>query len=134
ITGRDRIIKFEGAYHGHHDSVQVSVLPEADLGADRRPNRVPAASGIPGAMIELTLIAPFNDLDAVEALFDQYPGEVAGVIIEPVMMNCGIIPAEPEFLAGLRDLTRSRGALLVFDEVKTGLTLHPVGATTSMGV
>ena len=134
ITGRDRIIKFEGAYHGHHDSVQVSVLPETDLGADRRPNRVPAASGIPGAMIELTLIAPFNDLEAVEALFDHYPGEIAGVIIEPVMMNCGIIPAEPEFLSGLRALTRRRGALLAFDEVKTGLTLHPGGAAASMGV
>ncbi len=134
ITGRDRIIKFEGAYHGHHDSVQVSVLPEIGLGSDRRPNRVAASSGIPSAMIELTLVAPFNDLQAVEALFDQYPGEIAGVIIEPVMMNCGIIPAEPAFLAGLRALTQHRGALLTFDEVKTGLTIHAGGAAASMGV
>jgi len=134
ITRRDRIIKFEGAYHGHHDSVQVSVLPETGLGPDRRPNRVPASSGIPRAMIDLTLVAPFNDLEAVETLFDQYPGEIAGVIIEPVMMNCGIIAAEPEFLAGIRALTRRQGALLTFDEVKTGLTVHPGGAAGSLGV
>jgi glutamate-1-semialdehyde 2,1-aminomutase len=134
VTGRDRIIKFEGAYHGHHDSVQVSVLPETGLGSDRRPNRVAASSGIPSAMIALTLVAPFNDLQAVEALFDQYDGEIAGVIIEPVMMNCGIIPAEPAFLDGLRALTQRRGALLAFDEVKTGLTIHAGGAVASRGV
>lgn len=134
ITGRERLIKFEGAYHGHHDSVQVSVLPEAGLGPDRRPNRVAASSGIPRAMLDLTLVAPFNDLQAVEALFDQYPGEIAGVLIEPIMMNCGIIPAEIDFLAGLRALTRRRGALLIFDEVKTGLTVHPGGAAAAFGV
>ena len=134
ITGRERIVKFEGAYHGHHDSVQVSVLPERDLGAAHRPRGIAASSGIPRGLLDLTLVAPFNDLAAVEALFDCYPGEIAGVIIEPVMMNCGIIAAEPEFLTGLRSLTRRNGALLVFDEVKTGLTLSAGGAIASMGI
>jgi glutamate-1-semialdehyde 2,1-aminomutase len=134
ITGRDRILKFEGAYHGHHDAVQVSVLPETGFGPAHRPRRAPASRGIPRAMIDLTLVAPFNDLQAVADLFDEYAGEIAGVIIEPVMMNCGIIPAEPAFLEGLRALTRRHGALLVFDEVKTGLTLDPGGATAHFGV
>jgi glutamate-1-semialdehyde 2,1-aminomutase len=95
---------------------------------------VPASSGIPRAIVDLTLVALFNDLRAVEALFDLYPGEIAGVIIEPVMMNCGIIPAEADFLSGLRSLTRRRGALLTFDEVKTGLTLHAGGAIAAFGV
>lgn len=134
ITGRKRIVKFEGAYHGHHDSVQVSVLPERDLGSAKRPRGIAASSGIPQELLDLTLVAPFNDLAAVEALFDSFPGEIAGVILEPIMMNCGIIAAEPEFLDGLRALTRRHGALLTFDEVKTGLTLHPGGATVAMGV
>jgi glutamate-1-semialdehyde 2,1-aminomutase len=134
ITGRNRILKFERAYHGHHDSVQVSVLPEVGLGPARHPRRAPASSGIPRAMIDPTLIAPFNDLEAVEDHFDEYEGEIAGVILEPVMMSCGIIPAELTFLNGLRALTRRHGALLAFDEVKTGLTLDAGGATARFGV
>lgn len=134
ITGRDRIIKFEGAYHGHHDSVQVSVLPEKGLGSRHRPRRVPASAGVPCAMIDLTLIAPFNDLAAVEELFRDYPGEIAGVIVEPVMMNCGIVHPIPGFLEGLRTLTKHHGALLTYDEVKTGFTVHPGGATVLTGV
>jgi glutamate-1-semialdehyde 2,1-aminomutase len=134
ITGRELIIKFEGAYHGHHDSLQVSVLPERDLGSSHRPRPIPASRGIPRAIIDLTLVAPFNDLAAVEDLFSEHAGQIAGIIIEPVLMNCGIIPAETSFLSGLRALTRRHGALLAFDEVKTGLTLAVGGATAHFGV
>jgi glutamate-1-semialdehyde 2,1-aminomutase len=135
ITGRDLIIKVEGCYHGHHDSVQVSVTPEADeVGPAGRPAQVPASSGIPEAITNLTLVATFNDLGSVERLLDEHPGQVAGMIIEPVMMNAGIIEPEPGYLAALRDLLHSRDALLTFDEVKTGLTAGPGGVTGLTGV
>src|SRR5579863_2851855 len=135
ITGRDLIIKIEGGYHGHHDSVQVSVGPEADeVGPEGKPAQVPSSTGIPEPFIRLTLVASFNDLDSVARLLDEYPGEIAGMIIEPIMMNAGIIPPEPGYLAGLRDLLHSRGALLTFDEVKTGLTVGPGGVTQLSGV
>ncbi len=135
ITGRDLIIKIEGCYHGHHDSVQVSVMPAAeDAGPDDKPASVPASSGIPRAITGLTLVAAFNDLDGVARLLDEHPGQVAGMIIEPIMMNAGIIPPAPGYLAGLADLLHSRGALLTFDEVKTGLTTGPGGVTRLSGV
>ena len=135
ITGRDFIIKVEGGYHGHHDSVQVSVAPAADeAGPADRPAQAPSSTGIPQAITRLTLIATYNDLASVQRLLDEHPGQVAGMIIEPVMMNAGIIEPEPGFLAGLRDLLHSRGALLTFDEVKTGLTAGPGGATALTGV
>jgi glutamate-1-semialdehyde 2,1-aminomutase len=135
ITGRDLIIKVEGCYHGHHDSVQVSVTPEADeVGPVDHPAQVPASSGIPEAITNLTLVATFNDLGSVVRLLDEHAGQVAGMIIEPIMMNAGIIEPEPGYLAGLKDLLHSRGALLTFDEVKTGLTAGPEGATGLTGV
>jgi glutamate-1-semialdehyde 2,1-aminomutase len=135
ITGRDLIIKVEGGYHGHHDSVQVSVTPEADeVGPADRPAQVPASSGIPEAIMNLTLVATFNDLGSVQRLLDEHPGQVAGMIIEPIMMNAGIIEPEPGYLAALKELLHSRGALLTFDEVKTGLTAGPQGATGLTGV
>ncbi|MFI5064470.1 MAG: aspartate aminotransferase family protein [Streptosporangiales bacterium] len=135
ITGRDFIIKVEGGYHGHHDSVQVSVAPAADeAGPADRPAQAPSSTGIPQAITRLTLIATYNDLASVQRLLDEHPGQVAGMIIEPVMMNAGIIQPEPGFLAGLKDLLHSRGALLTFDEVKTGLTAGPGGATALTGV
>jgi glutamate-1-semialdehyde 2,1-aminomutase len=135
ITGRDLIIKIEGCYHGHHDSVQVSVLPNPeDAGPANKPAQVPSATGIPQAIIDLTLIATFNDLDSVARLLDEHPGEVAGMIIEPIMMNAGIIPPEPGYLASLKDLLHAHGALLTFDEVKTGLTTGPGGITQLSGV
>jgi glutamate-1-semialdehyde 2,1-aminomutase len=135
ITGRDLIIKVEGGYHGHHDSVQVSVMPEPeDMGPAGRPASAAASSGIPAAIVQLTLVATFNDLGSVERLLDEHPGQVAGMIIEPIMMNAGIIPPEPGYLAGLKDLLHSRGALLTFDEVKTGLTSGPQGVTGLSGV
>jgi len=137
ITGRDLIIKVEGCYHGHHDSVQVSVCPDGDAderGPADRPYSAPASSGIPKAITDLTLIVPFNDLDAVRRRLDDHPGEIAGMILEPIMMNAGIIKPQPGYLAGLKELLHSRGALLTFDEVKTGLTAGPGGATGVTGV
>jgi glutamate-1-semialdehyde 2,1-aminomutase len=135
ITGRDLIIKVEGGYHGHHDSVQVSVMPEPDeMGPASRPASAAASSGIPDAIVQLTLVASFNDLASVERLLDEHPGQVAGMIVEPIMMNAGIIVPEPGYLAGLKDLLHSRGALLTFDEVKTGLTSGPGGVTGLSGV
>jgi glutamate-1-semialdehyde 2,1-aminomutase len=136
ITGRDAIIKVEGCYHGHHDSVQVSVCPEDEdeIGPADRPNSVPSSTGIPAAITELTRIVGFNDLDAVRRLLEEQPGAFAGMIIEPIMMNAGIILPEPGYLAGLKDLLHAHGALLTFDEVKTGLTAGPGGATALTGV
>ena len=137
LTGRDLIIKVEGCYHGHHDSVEVSVCPDGDdedRGPAEHPSSLPASSGIPRAITDLTLVVSFNDLAGVRRVLDEHPGEIAGMILEPIMMNAGIIPPEPGYLQGLKDLLHSRGALLTFDEVKTGLTAGPGGATGYTGV
>jgi glutamate-1-semialdehyde 2,1-aminomutase len=134
ITGRDLIIKFEGAYHGHHDAAMVSVWNEEDLGPEHRPRSVAAGGGIPDAMVDLTLVATFNDLTLVESLFEEHPGEIAGVIVEPILQNCGVLLPEDGFLAELREITKRRDALLTFDEVKTGLTVGLGGATRHFGV
>jgi glutamate-1-semialdehyde 2,1-aminomutase len=134
-TGRDRIIKVEGCYHGHHDSVQVSVTPEPDeLGPREAPHRVPGNTGIPWAIMGLVDVVPFNDVDAVERVLADHPDQIAGMILEPVMMNAGIIHPQPGYLAGLREVLHRHGALLTFDEVKTGLTTGPGGITAFSGV
>ncbi|MEX1264917.1 MAG: aspartate aminotransferase family protein [Actinomycetota bacterium] len=133
-TGRTKIVKIEGAYHGHHDSVHVSFRPdEVAAGSRERPNSVGSA-GIPRAMADLTIIAPFNDAEALASIFDEHSGQIAGLIIEPVMMNAGIIEPDEGYLTAVRDITRRHGALLAFDEVKTGVTIHPGGATALFGV
>jgi glutamate-1-semialdehyde 2,1-aminomutase len=137
ITGRDLIIKVEGCYHGHHDSVQVSVCPDEDQddrGPAERPNSVPSSTGIPQAITDLTLIVGFNDLQAVKRRLEESPAGIAGMILEPIMMNAGIILPDPGYLAGLKELLHAHGALLTFDEVKTGLTAGPGGATGCTGV
>ncbi len=134
ITGRDLILKFEGGYHGHHDAAMVSVWNEEDLGPEHRPQPVAAGGGIPQAMVDLTLVATFNDLSLVEKLFEENPGRIAGVILEPILQNCGVLLPVNGFLAGLREVTRRHGALLTFDEVKTGLTVGRGGATRLYGV
>jgi glutamate-1-semialdehyde 2,1-aminomutase len=135
ITGRDLIIKVEGCYHGHHDSVQVSVYPDpAEMGPADRPASAPSSTGIPRALTDLTLIVGFNDLAAVDRLLREHRGQIAGLILEPIMMNAGIILPEPGYLAALRDLLHAHGALLTYDEVKTGLTAGPAGATGVTGV
>ena len=135
ITGRDLIIKVEGCYHGHHDSVQVSVAPgEEEAGPREKPSSAPASSGIPKAITDLTLVVAFNDLDGVARLLDEHEGQIAGMIVEPVMMNAGIIKPAPGYLAQLRELLHHHGALLTFDEVKTGLTVGPGGVTKAENV
>jgi len=134
ITGRDLIIKVEGCYHGHHDSVQVSVTPEADdIGPAERPVRVPASTGIPEAILSLTKIASFNSVDSVRRLLEENPGQIAGMIIEPIMMNAGIILPVDGYLPALKAVLHEHGSLLAFDEVKTGLTVGPGGVTAAFG-
>jgi glutamate-1-semialdehyde 2,1-aminomutase len=135
-TGRDRIIKVEGGYHGHHDSVQVSVLPEPDedIGPAAAPNSLASNTGIPQPFIDLVSVVPFNDVEAVERVLSAHPDEIAGMIVEPIMMNAGIIQPEPGYLADLREVLHRYGALLTFDEVKTGFTTGPGGVTRLSGV
>ena len=129
-TERDIVIKIEGCYHGHHDSAMVSVASERDeVGPHERPSSPPAGSGLPAAVTGLTRIAHFNDLEIVERILLENPDQVAGAILEPIMMNAGIIPPEDGYLSGLKELLHRHGALLTFDEVKTGLTVGPGGAT-----
>jgi glutamate-1-semialdehyde 2,1-aminomutase len=135
FTGRDRILKIEASYHGHHDALSVSVEPPPDLmGPAEAPVSVPHSAGIPQAVVDLTTVVPFNNLPAMERAFERHPGEVAAVILEPVMMNIGIVPPDPGYLAAVRDLAHRHGALLIFDEVKTGVTIAPGGATERFGV
>lgn len=134
-TGRDLIIKVEGCYHGHHDSVEVSILPDLDeAGPAEHPVGVAGNTGIPRSFIDLVVVVGFNDVDAVARALAEHPGRIAGMIVEPVMMNAGIIAPGPGYLAALRDLLHPHGALLAFDEVKTGLTVSPGGATAVYGV
>jgi glutamate-1-semialdehyde 2,1-aminomutase len=134
-TQRDRIIKFEGGYHGLHDAALVSVKPHDDeVGDIKAPNAVPGGMGVPKASLANVQIATFNDLDSVAYRFKQYPGEIGAIILEPIMMNVGLCMPEPGFLQGLRDLCDKNGALLIFDEVKTGAKLGWGGASEYFGV
>src|SRR6202171_2041875 len=135
FTGRERLIKIEASYHGHHDSVMVSVEPPpALMGPADDPASVPQSQGIPKAVVELVTVVPFNDVPAMERAFKRHPNEVAAVIVEPAMMNLGIVQPDPGYLAAIKALAHRNGALLIFDEVKTGVTIAPGGATDRFGV
>jgi glutamate-1-semialdehyde 2,1-aminomutase len=135
FTGRDRLIKIEASYHGHHDALMVSVEPPPELmGAADHPASVPQSEGIPGAIVELTTVVPFNDANALESAMREHEGEVAAVIVEPAMMNVGIVLPDQGFLDRVREIAHQHGALLIFDEVKTGVTIAPGGATERFGV
>jgi glutamate-1-semialdehyde 2,1-aminomutase len=135
VTGRDLIVKVEGSYHGHHDALMVSYYNTLEeLGPADRPASVLAGSGIPQVMADLVLVVPFNDLDVLAAVLEEHRGRVAGMIMEPMMMNAGIVVPQPGYLDGVRRLTREHDVLLAFDEVKTGLTIHRGGATGLFGV
>ena len=134
-TKRDKIIKFEGAYHGLHDAALVSVKPHApDYGDINAPTSVPGGMGVPKASIDNVVIATFNDLVSVERRFKENPGQIAALILEPILMNVGLCIPRAGFLQGLRDLCTKNGALLIFDEVKTGAKLCWGGASEYFGV
>jgi len=134
-TGRDLILKIEGSYHGHHDSVMVSVYPPLDaLGERDDPVSVPEGGGLPKALTDLTRAVPFNDADALESVLGKIGEQVAGLIMEPAMMNINIIPPREGYLERVRELTAAHGVKLIFDEVKTGATISPGGATARFGV
>ncbi len=135
ITGRDILLKIEGSYHGHGDAVMVSVAPPADkIGPYDDPVSVPQTLGIPTEVTELTRVVPFNDLDALERTLARYKGRVAGMIVEPAMMNAGFVLPEDGYLAGVKERLHADGALLTFDEVKTGATIAYGGAVERFGV
>ncbi len=128
FTQREKVIKFEGCYHGHADMFLVKAgSGVATLG-------LPDSPGVPKATTRNTLTAPFNDLEAVQALFDENPDQIAGVILEPVVGNAGFITPDSGFLAGLREITQEHGALLVFDEVMTGFRIAYGGAQEKFGI
>jgi glutamate-1-semialdehyde 2,1-aminomutase len=134
ITGRPLVVKIEGTYHGHHDAAMISIFRSSDdLGPIEEPYRVPG-SGVPQEMADLLRIVPYNDLPALERCFERHEGLIAGMIIEPMMMNAGIVPPAPGYLEGIREITRRHGALLAFDEVKTGMVVDWGGATRRFGV
>jgi glutamate-1-semialdehyde 2,1-aminomutase len=129
-TGRSKVLKFEGGYHGAHDTVLVSNKPPLRLaGLRSRPRPVPWSDGIPVESYAHTLVASFNDLKGVRAQLEEHLNEVACVIVEPIMMNMGVTEPLPDFLPGLRALCTEFGALLIFDEVKTGVKIARGGAT-----
>lgn len=121
-TGRDKIIKFAGCYHGHSDSLLVNA------GSGALTLGVPSSPGIPLATAQNTLVADFNDLDSVIQLFDDHPNEIAGIIVEPIAGNMNLIIPDESFLQGLRQLCTQHGAILIFDEVMTGFRVAPGGA------
>lgn len=121
-TGRAKIIQFEGGYHGHADFLL------ARAGSGLATFGLPSSAGVPEAWVQDTLIAPYNDLEAVTAIFERLPDQIAAVIVEPVAGNMGVVPPKPGFLEGLRSLTRRYGALLIFDEVITGFRVDRGGA------
>ena len=128
FTRRDDVIKFAGCYHGHSDGMLVKA------GSGALTHGEPDSAGVPADVARHTLVAEYNDLASVEAIFAAHPDSVAAVIVEPVAANNGVIPPAPGFLAGLRELTTRHGALLVFDEVITGFRLAPGGAQACYGV
>ena len=128
VTGRDRVLKFDGCYHGHSDGLLVGAgSGVATLG-------IPGSPGVPRAMTDLTVQAPYNDLLAVEGAFARWGGEIACVIVEPIAGNMGFVPPQPGFLQGLRKICSKNGAILIFDEVMTGFRVHPGSAQTLFGV
>jgi glutamate-1-semialdehyde 2,1-aminomutase len=141
-TGRDKIIKMEGSYHGHHDSVLFSVVPESDVLGMRYNvhegkswyTTEPTSKGVPKALWETVIVVPFNDAEAVEEAFQDNPGEIAAIILEPVMMNIGLVVPKPGYLQALRDACDKHGAALIYDEVKCGGTIAYGGTTDRYGV
>ena len=128
FTKRDKIIKFDGCYHGHVDSLLVKA------GSGALTFGHPDSAGVPASFTQHTIVVPFNDADAVKAAFAANPGQVAGIILEPVPGNAGLYLPKPGFLEFLREITAANGSLLIFDEVMTGFRLAPGGAQQRFGI
>jgi glutamate-1-semialdehyde 2,1-aminomutase len=128
FTGRERIVKIDGGYHGHADFL----LAEAGSGAATL--GIPGSAGVPEAAARDTIVVPWNDLGAMEAAFAKHPGQIAAVIVEPVPGNMGVVPPAPGYLAALSELTRAAGTLLILDEVMTGFRVALGGAQARYGV
>jgi glutamate-1-semialdehyde 2,1-aminomutase len=127
-TGRDKIIKFDGCWHGHADGLLVKA------GSTGLQYAVPDSAGVPASYAEQTLVARFNDLDSVRALIEEHPGQIGGLIVEPVAGNMGVVPPAPGFLQGLREITAANGIVLIFDEVITGFRVARGGAQELYGI
>jgi glutamate-1-semialdehyde 2,1-aminomutase len=129
-TKRDKVVKIEGSYHGHHDTLLMSTKPSLEAaGPPEHPNTVPASQGIPTDIKNNTIIAPYNDTEALDRILTEHEGEIAAVIMEAVLMNVGVMLPLEGYLQSVRDITRQHGVLLIFDEVKTGITVAPGGIT-----
>jgi len=122
FTGRDKIVKFAGCYHGHADGLLTKA------GSGLATLGIPDSPGVPSSYAQNTLVASYNNAEAIEQLFQRYPKEIAAVIVEPVAANMGVVPPQPDFLASLRELTNEFGTLLIFDEVITGFRIAYGGA------
>ncbi len=132
-TGRDKIVKVEGGYHGHHDTVMVSMKPPLDAaGSARHPNAVPSTAGVARSAMADTIVIPYNDAAALEEALAG--NDVAAFIVEPVMENIGICMPQAGYLEDVRRITREHGTMLIFDEVKTGITAGWGGATGALNV
>lgn len=127
-TSRNKIIKFEGCYHGHADFLLIKA------GSGALTLGVPTSPGVPASTAEQTIVAPFNDLETIEQIFEQVGEEIAAVIVEPVPGNMGVVPPVPGYLQGLRDITLKFGSLLIFDEVMTGFRVAYGGAQVLYGI
>jgi glutamate-1-semialdehyde 2,1-aminomutase len=134
-TGREKVIKMEGGYHGHHDDVLVSIQPPRDLmGPMEQPTTVPASAGIPRSRIAETVIAPYNEPEILARMLEAHAGEIAAILVEPVQFNIGVVPPKEGYLQRLRELADEHGVVLIFDEVKTGVVLAWGGAYEHYGV
>ena len=134
-TGRDVVCKIEGSYHGHHDSVMFSIVPNADLmGGRDRPGSAPVSKGMVKDAARYIQVVPFNDADHLERVFEERGREIACLIMEPAMMNIGIVVPQPGYLQRVRELCTRHGVVFIFDEIKTGFTIAPGGATERFGV
>lgn len=133
ITGREKIVKVEGGYHGHHDEVMISMKPPiSEAGPADSPIAIPGTAGITRAVLADTKVIPYNNIEALERVLSA--GDIAAFIVEPVMQNIGICMPQPGYLQAVREVTRKYGTMLIFDEVKTGITAGWGGATGALGV
>jgi glutamate-1-semialdehyde 2,1-aminomutase len=129
VTGRPKILKFEGHYHGWHDDLLIasSVLPPAALGLPSSPVKIPDSSGLNRHALDDTIVVPWNDLEAVERAIENHPGQIAAIVSEGVMANMGVIPPAEGYLPGLEKLARARGIVFILDETVTGFRIAPGG-------